>query len=155
MSTNPWRRRRGRAILLAVGAIVVLGSLSYLLYGGLDRNLVYFLTPVELLERGERAYDVPVRLGGQVAAGSVQWNADELDLRFQVTDGKQQIPVQSRGAPPHMFRDDMGVIVEGRYGADGIFQASTVMVKHSNEYRAPHPDNVPATFPGLQRERGS
>ena len=155
MSTNAAGPRRGRVVALAAGTIVVLGALGFLLYGGLDRNLVYFLTPVELLERGERAYDVPVRLGGQVAAGTVEWDAHALDLRFMVTDGKEQIPVQSRGAPPHMFRDDMGVIVEGRYGADGVFQASTVMVKHSNEYRAPHPDMPPPSFPGLQRERGT
>src|SRR5918996_1047900 len=81
--------RRGRALALVLGGMVVVGALGYILYGGLDRNLVYFLTPVELLERGERAYDVPVRLGGQVAPGSVRWNADALDLRFRLSDGKK------------------------------------------------------------------
>ena len=131
--------RRGRAIVLALGTIVVVGALGYLLWGGLDRNLVYFLTPEELLERGERAYDVPVRLGGQVAPGSVEWNAEALDLRFRLSDGKKEIPVHAKGAPPQMFRDGMGVIVEGRYGSGGVFEATSLMVKHSNEYRAPAP----------------
>ncbi len=136
-----------------LGAVVVVGALGYLLYGGLDRNLVYFLTPVELLERGERAYDVPVRLGGQVAPGSVQWNAEALDLRFRISDGEKEIPVHARGAPPQMFRDGMGVIVEGRYNRGGVFESTSLMVKHSNEYRAPAPgEKPPHSFPSLQRQ---
>jgi cytochrome c-type biogenesis protein CcmE len=148
--------RRGRAVVLALGTIVVLGALGYLLYGGLDRNLVYFLTPAELLERGDRAYDVPVRLGGQVAVGSVQWDAEALDLRFRLSDGKSEIPVHARGAPPQMFRDGMGVIVEGRYNRNGTFQSTSLMVKHSNEYRAPHDgEKPPNTFPSLKRQSGT
>ena len=49
------------------------------------------------------------------------------------------MPVRSTGAPPQMFRDGMGVIVEGRVGSAGVFEASNLMVKHSNEYRAPKP----------------
>jgi cytochrome c-type biogenesis protein CcmE len=29
-------------------------------------------------------------------------------------------------------------VVEGRLGADGTFVASTILAKHSEEYRAPH-----------------
>lgn len=156
MSAGAILARRGRALALAVGAIVVAGALGYLLYGGLDRNLVYFLTPAELLERGDRAYDVPVRLGGQVAPGSVEWNAEALDLRFRLSDGTREIPVHARGAPPQMFRDGMGVIVEGRYSRTGTFESTSLMVKHSNEYRAPHDgERPPNTFPSLQRQSGT
>jgi cytochrome c-type biogenesis protein CcmE len=156
MRTHTRSPRSGRALPLALAAIVVAGALGYLIWGGLDRSLVYFLTPVELVDRGERAYDVPIRLGGQVEAGSIQWDADALDLRFNVTDGTQKIAVHSRGAPPHMFRDDMGVIVEGRYRPDGTFLATTVMVKHSNEYRAPQEgEKPPYAFPSLERQTGT
>ena len=83
------------------------------------------------------AYAVPIRLGGQVVPGSVQWNAEAVDLRFSVTDGNRVIPVHSRGAPPQMFRGGIGVVVEGRYGRSGTFESTNLMVKHSNEYRAP------------------
>jgi cytochrome c-type biogenesis protein CcmE len=69
----------------------------------------------------------------------MKWDASTLDLRFTVTDGTKDIPVHSTGAPPQMFRDGMGVIVEGRFGQAGVFQATNLMVKHSNEYRAPKP----------------
>jgi cytochrome c-type biogenesis protein CcmE len=133
-------RKRVLAIV-SVGAI--LGAFGYLLLGGIGENLVYFLTPQELLAREERGFDVPVRLGGQVAPGSVQWNADAIDLRFRLTDGSKEIPVRARSAPPAMFRDGQGVVVEGRYGRDGVFTADNLMVKHNEEYRAPHPGETP------------
>lgn len=134
-----------RKRLLAIGAgVAVLGAFAYLLFGGLGENIVFFLTPQELLAKEDKGYDVPIRLGGQVLPGSVQWNADSLTLRFSLTDGGGNVLVHSKGAPPQMFRDGMGVVVEGRYHRDGVFQATNLMVKHSNEYRAPEPGQKPS-----------
>lgn len=128
---------------LAVAVVILVAAFGFLLYGGIDSNVVYFLTPEELLAKGTAAYDQPIRLGGQVEPGSVQWDADKLDLRFAVTDGKQRVTVHSTGAPPQMFRDGMGVVVVGRYRKDGVFESSELMIKHSNEYRAPHEGEKP------------
>ncbi|HEX5727729.1 MAG TPA: cytochrome c maturation protein CcmE [Longimicrobiaceae bacterium] len=119
------------------GALVILGSFGYLAWGGIGDNLVYFLTPTELMARGNDAVGEAVRLGGQVKPGSVQWDAEALDLRFVLTDGAREVRVHSKGAPPQMFRDGMGVIVEGSYAASGVFQSTSLMVKHSNEYQPP------------------
>jgi cytochrome c-type biogenesis protein CcmE len=132
---------RRQSAVLAI--IVVLGAFAWLLYGNLDKNIVFFLTPQELLAKGGDAYEVPVRLGGQVKPGSVQWDAKTLDLRFTITDGTGEIAVRSKGAPPQMFRDGMGVVVEGRYERSGLFQATNLLVKHSNEYRPPKPGQKP------------
>jgi cytochrome c-type biogenesis protein CcmE len=121
------------------GAGVILAVFAWLTFGGLEENVVFFLTPQELLAKGDAGVDVPVRLGGQVKPGSMTWDAKTLDLRFTVTDGARDVQVHSTGAPPQMFRDGMGVIVEGRYGSGGVFEATNLMVKHSNEYRAPEP----------------
>jgi cytochrome c-type biogenesis protein CcmE len=130
MTTRTW--------VLGGGAVIV-AVFAWLLFGGLEKNVVFFLTPQELLAKGPDGIGVPVRLGGQVKPGSVKWNAQSVDLRFTVTDGKREIEVHSTGAPPQMFRDGMGVVVEGRVGTGGVFEASSLMVKHSNEYRAPKP----------------
>ena len=121
------------------GAVVIVAVFAWLLFGGLEKNVVFFLTPQELLAKGNEGVGVPVRLGGQVKPGSLKWDAKALDLRFTVTDGAREMRVHSTGAPPQMFREGMGVIVEGRVGAGGVFEATSLMVKHSNEYRAPKP----------------
>ncbi len=121
------------------GAIAILAIFGWLLFGGLRSNVVFFLTPQELLAKGTEGVEVPVRLGGQVKPGSVSWNAQTLDLRFTVTDGVRDMPVRSSGAPPQMFRDGIGVIVEGRADSAGHFRATGLMVKHSNEYHPPKP----------------
>ena len=121
------------------GAVVLVAVFAWLLFGGLEKNVVFFLTPKELLAKVRDGVGVPVRLGGQVKPGSMTWDAKSLDLRFTVTDGIKEIPVHSTGAPPQMFRDGMGVVVEGRVSQAGVFQATNLMVKHSNAYRAPKP----------------
>lgn len=148
--------RSGRGLALAAGLVIVLGGFAYLLYGGIGENLVYFLTPKELLAKGERAYGAPVRLGGMVVPGSVRWDAQAVDLRFRITDGAREIAVHSKGAPPQMFRDNIGVVVEGTYGRDGVFQSKNLMVKHSNEYRPPKDGKMPAEmYKSLVKESGT
>jgi cytochrome c-type biogenesis protein CcmE len=146
---------RGNKRFIIAGIAIIVAVFAYLLYGGLDKNVVYFLTPRELLAKGTQGVDVPVRLGGQVKPGSVKWNETSLDLSFTVTDGGGEIPVHSRGAPPQMFRDGMGVVVEGRYHPDGVFQSTNLIVKHSNEYRPPKPGESPQeTYKTLMKGAG-
>lgn len=146
-----------RKAALAVGVVIILAAFGFLLYGGIDKNVVFFLTPNELLARGTEAYDVPVRLGGLVQPGSVKWDADKLDLRFVVMDsGGQSINVHSSGAPPQMFRDGMGVVVEGRYHRSGVFESTNLMVKHSNEYRKPeHGERPQQMYKSLVKGAGT
>jgi len=146
-----------RKAALAVGVVIILAAFGFLLYGGIDKNVVFFLTPNELLARGTAAYDVPVRLGGLVQPGSVKWDADKLDLRFVVMDsGGQSVNVHSSGAPPQMFRDGMGVVVEGRYHRSGVFESTNLMVKHSNEYRKPeHGERPQQMYKSLVKGAGT
>lgn len=137
--------RKSRALI--VGAIVVVAAFAYLLSGGISENLVYFLTPAELEARGTSVVDQPIRLGGQVAPGTVRWDADALDLRFMLQDPEGgEVEVHAQKAPPQMFREGMGVVVEGRLTRAGIFESTNLMVKHSNEYRAPDEGHDPATM---------
>lgn len=134
---------RSKKMWAGVGAVAVVGAVGMLLAGGLKENVVYFLTPSELVAQGTSALDRPLRLGGQVKPGSVNWDAEALDLRFVVQDSVSEVHVSSTGAPPAMFRDGIGVVVEGSMGPDGTFESTNLMVKHSNEYRPPHGDSVP------------
>lgn len=128
-----------KRIRLAVAAVIVLGALVYLVVGGIRGAIVYYVTPSELAAQGPAAVGKPVRLSGQVAAGSRQWNGQTLELRFVLTDGATSVPVYHRGAPPDLFTEGQGAVVEGIYGQDGIFAATSIIVKHSEEYAPPPP----------------
>ena len=129
--------KKGPSIGLIITGLIVLGGFGYLIYGGLGNNLVYFLTPGELLAKGDSVYDKPVRLGGQVVPGTVKWNAQQLDLQFVMRDSKGTVSVHTSKAPPQMFKEGQGVVVEGKLTRAGTFEANNLMVKHSNEYKAP------------------
>jgi cytochrome c-type biogenesis protein CcmE len=131
-----------KRVAALVAVLVAGGALAYISMGGIEKNLVYYWNAQELLDRGEKAHGAVVRLGGVVKNGSVHWDAQTLKLDFDVgvapEPGGATVTVHASGAPPQMFREGMGVVVEGRY--DGkVFAADRVLVKHSNEYRPPAP----------------
>ena len=122
----------------------IVGALSYLIFGKLEKNLVYFVTPTELLSKGEAALNQPVRLGGMVKKGSIHWEASTTTLQFVLTDGAKDIAVTSHQTPPQMFQETMGVVVEGKLVAGGTFDTERLMVRHSNEYHPPKTGEKPA-----------
>jgi cytochrome c-type biogenesis protein CcmE len=133
-----WIRRfaGGFAILLAASALVGLS------YGNLGQNLVYYWSPTELHANADKAVGATVRLGGLVVPGTFDMKKCNPGCNFRVTDGQNEVLVESTGLPPQMFREGIGVVVEGQY--DGaVFHTDRVMVKHSNEYRAPEDGKEP------------
>ncbi len=141
---------------LVAGAIV-LGALGFLILGGFREAVVYFVTPSELVARGS-AVPGALRLGGMVQRGSVQWDPKTLALSFAVTDGKATIPVRHRGAPPDLFGEGRGAVVEGQY-AGGVFQAKQILAKHSEEYHPPSQEATAAQqqdlYKTLQQQKGA
>ena len=127
--------RRNRRLL--IGGVIILAALSYLVYGGMREAIVYFVTPSELKANEHARSDKFLRMGGMVVKGSLKKDLKELTYRFELTDGKTTFPVFFKGVPPDLFSEGKGAVVEGRIGSDGVFQASTIMAKHAEEY-SPH-----------------
>ena len=148
-------RRRGK-YLVAGG--IVMGALATLILGGFREAVVYFVTPSELQAKGRGAPGA-FRLGGMVQRGSVRWDSQALMLAFELTDGKATVPVRHRGAPPDLFGEGRGAVVEGQYGADGVFQARQILAKHSEEYHPPAQDAAAAQqqdlYKTLQQQGGA
>jgi len=119
------------AFLVAGAAFVVIAASS------MNKNLVYYWTPTDLVANGDKAYGATIRLGGMVSAGSITKNAGVSGVEFNVHDGAKTVHVKSSGVPPQMFRENIGVVVEGTMVKGGYFQCNRLMVSHSNEYRAP------------------
>jgi cytochrome c-type biogenesis protein CcmE len=127
--------RKSRRFL--IGGLIILAALAYIIYGGAKEAIVYFRTPSEVQASGTGFANQFLRIGGMVVKGSLQKDVKNLTYRFELTDGKGTIPVFFHGVPPDLFADGKGAVVEGRVGADGVFQATTIMAKHSEEYSPP------------------
>ena len=138
--------KMNKTTIIGIGALLV----AALGFGGvmlasqkIGQNLVYYWSPGELIKNGEQAYGPTIRLGGVVRAGTLQWDKDKTHLTFMVADSHKfdspAVMVVSTELPPQMFREGIGVVVEGTYDRSGIFTSNRLMVNHSNEYKAPHP----------------
>ena len=126
-----------RRIFLVVALLIASSALAFIAYGSLGENMVYYMEPTELVEKGDKVYGKSVRLGGFVKVGTVEWDEDDKDLKFMVSDNKNDVKVHFSGSLPEMFRDNIGVVLEGSFTKTNIFEAERIMVKHSNEYKAP------------------
>ncbi len=127
--------------LLALGAILVAGgALAWVAFGSIGENLVYYWKPSELLAQGDKAFGATVRLGGVVVPGSLD-TSNPASLRFSVADshtpGDPSVQVVATETPPQMFREGIGVVVEGHFKEDRHFHSNRLMVNHDNNYRAP------------------
>lgn len=125
----------------AIGATVIVLGVGAMIFQGVQQTGTYFLTTSELAERTKvdpSFHEVGIKLGAQVVPGTIRRNTASQTIDFEVTDGTTQIPVSYRGLAPDTFTDEMDieVVVEGRLGTDGVFQATTLLAKCGSRYEA-------------------
>lgn len=132
--------RNGRFFvgLVGVGAVV-----AYLMWTGISESMVYYLTPSELLARIEAdpAFrQVGVKVGGRVVEGSWDRPAGAGSVHeFAVADLENPetvFSVRYEDVLPDTFNDQAEVVLEGSFGADGVFRAHTVLTKCGSRYEA-------------------
>ena len=117
-----------------IGGAVILAVIVALSLQELQKMTVFFYTPAEVLASPAEFEDKTIRIGALVQQGSVDWNAQAIQLSFKITeDGEKSIPVYYSGVKPDLFREGQGVVVEGKMKGTR-FEASQLLVKHSEEY---------------------
>jgi cytochrome c-type biogenesis protein CcmE len=136
VTSSEQMRRKTRLFMIGAFAVAA-AAFIVIAAGGINKNLVYYWTPTDLVANGDKAYGATIRLGGMVAPGSVKNRSGVSGLEFDVKDATKIVHVKSAGVPPQMFRENIGVVVEGTMTRNGYFQCNRLMVSHSNEYRAP------------------
>jgi cytochrome c-type biogenesis protein CcmE len=135
MTESEAMRRRTRRFM--IGAFAVAGIAFAVIAGtGINKNLVYYWTPSDLHAHGEQAYGATIRLGGMVAKNSIHKLGGSA-VEFDVKDAARVVHVKTTSVPPQMFRENIGVVVEGTMVKGGYFQSNRLMVSHNNEYKAP------------------
>ncbi len=126
----------------AVIAIIVL-SLGYLAYTGVQDSKSYYVTIKELNGMGPEAYSKRLRVAGNVAPGSIKRQGSHLE--FLLAEEGRTIPVVYAGseAPPDTFKDNAQALAEGKYGKDGVFHATNIQAKCASKYAPKQPGATP------------
>ena len=75
-----------------------------------------------------------MRIGGLVKAGSVVKRAGRRGADFAITDNVQAVPTRFKGDLPDLFREGQGVVAQGEFDGQGVFEAKEVLAKHDEKY---------------------
>lgn len=130
-----------KKLIYSLAAVGILAGAGFMIYQALNTSLVYFILPNEYAKDPNNYKNKRLRLGGLVEDGTVDFNSDNLKLYFKISDSINSYPVTHTGAPPDLFKENTGVVVEGRF-QDGVFVSDNLLIKHSEVYEAPEDGTV-------------
>ncbi|HEX8466219.1 MAG TPA: cytochrome c maturation protein CcmE [Allosphingosinicella sp.] len=133
------KAKNQRLVLLAVAVAAMLGAVL-LAMSALKDQAAYFYSPGDVAREGPPAGRA-VRIGGMVAARSLRRAPDGVTIHFTVKDETPHtIPVRFTGIVPDLFKENSGVVAEGRFQPGGLFVADNILAKHDENYMPPRLD---------------
>ena len=101
----------------------------------LNNNILYFKSPTDIKQGQDIVFNKKIRVGGMVKKNTILINNKEI--KFTITDFKNEILVSYTGTVPNLFSEDKGVIAEGRLKDKKYFIASRILAKHDENYMPP------------------
>ena len=126
------------------GAIVViLISLGFLAYTGVQESKSYYVTIKELRGMGDGAYSKRLRVAGNVQPGSIKRSGTRVEFVLIEQDQSLSVVYSGTEAPPDTFKDNSQALAEGNFGRDGVFHAKQLQAKCASKY-APQQPGAPA-----------
>jgi len=118
--------------------VVILLSLGYLAYTGVQDSKSYYVTIKELQGMGDGAYAKRLRVAGNVVPGSIKRSGTHVDFMLKENDLTLNVSYTGTEAPPDTFKDDSQALADGSFGRDGVFHAKQLQAKCASKY-APKP----------------
>ena len=122
-------------IFFLATTLISAGIVIFIILRSLEENVVYFLSPTEIYNKTNIAFDKKIRIGGLVKMNSISKN--EISISFIITDLKKEIIVSYEGILPNLFSEGKGVIAEGKLKDKKYFIASKILAKHDENYMPP------------------
>ena len=113
---------------------VTLALSIFLILKSLEENVVYFQSPTEIKLLAEIKKN-KIRVGGMVKKESISIESEEV--KFIITDFKNEINVSYSGAIPNLFSEEKGVVAEGYLKDKNFFLATKILAKHDENYMPP------------------
>lgn len=150
-----------------IGGVFILGAVVFLIWTATTASAQYFLTIDELNAKGSSVVDKSVRVSGAVIGDSIQYDAPNLTLTFDVAhvpadeailqeDGglaealhravidpsRARMKVVYVGPKPDLLRNEAEAIMTGHLGADGVFHADELLLKCPTRYEEAVPQQA-------------
>ena len=116
----------------AIGTVLILKSLN--------KNILYFNSPTEIKISEDIDFDKRIRIGGMVKKNTLE--ITDQEIRFVVTDFKNEIKVSFKGTVPNLFAEEKGVVAEGKLQDKKFFIAERILAKHDENYMPPELEDI-------------
>jgi cytochrome c-type biogenesis protein CcmE len=128
---------------IIIATVIILGTIGYLAFTGVQANKSYYVTIQELQGMGSHVYTRHLRVAGNVQPGSIE--RDGAHLQFVLVEQGRKLNVKYAGGdpPPDTFKDNAQALAVGMYGRDGVFHATQIQAKCASKY-------APAKVGGVQ-----
>lgn len=121
------------ALIVSIGIVVC--SLGFLVYTGLNANMVYYFHVDEFLTKAPALQGETVKVNGKVVEGTIA--KSQMDYRFTICgfQHENRLNVEYHGVVPDTFKDGSDVVVEGKLDPQTrVFRASTLLAKCPTKY---------------------
>ena len=128
------KKVKKRAIILGLLIFVITISAVYILES-LTNNILYFKSPTDIKLSEELDFKKRIRIGGMVKKNSLIIN--DKEIKFIVTDNKNELNVSFTGTVPNLFLEGKGVVAEGTLQDKQFFIADRILAKHDENYMPP------------------
>ena len=126
---------KNKRLSLIVATLTALAASVALILVAFEDNVVFFYSPSDLLKKRPSPTQ-KLRIGGLVKKDSIKREPGVTEVSFEVTDLNNSVPVVFNGILPDLFREEQGVVAEGRY-REQLFYATQILAKHDEQYMPP------------------
>ena len=112
----------------------------FLILNALSKNILYFNSPTDKKVSQDIDFNKKLRVGGMVKKDTL--NIYGQEIRFVITDYKNEIKVSFKGTIPNLFAEGKGVVAEGKLQDKKFFIADRILAKHDENYMPPELKNI-------------
>ena len=133
------KKVKKRASLLTIFLSISVISV-FLILNALNENILYFNSPSDIKSNPDINFDKKIRVGGMVKKNTLQ--ISDQEIRFIITDFKNEIRVSFKGTVPNLFAEGKGVVAEGKLQDKKFFVAERILAKHDENYMPPEIKNL-------------
>ncbi len=119
-----------------ISITIIVTALSLLAWMGAKESKAYYHTVAELPTLVSGELRQRIRVGGNVATGSIQHLPGRVN--FVLQEGDKSVPVSYIGTDPlpDTFKDGAQCMIEGHATSDGRLVAEQVQAKCASKYEA-------------------